>query len=870
MREVRALEFLPFGDDDERVRARERVVGRIDECETRERIGPVVQIEREHAPRLVERDGIVRAHRRAAREQRSDQASARRFAHVVGVRLEREPPDSERAARQIGAVALFDLVEQHVLLCVVHVLDRLENPERLTVFARGANERLHVLRKARAAVADARIQEVIADPRIGADPAAHRLDVGADAIREIRHLVHERDARREHRVRRVFRELRRAHVHVDRALVIAVERRVELLHLLAGDRARRVVVDADDDPVRPHEIVDGRALLQELGIRHDREAMLGAAREAARGKRLVDHRAHALRGADRHRRFVDDHLVARHVAADVARGLEHVLQVRRAVLVGRRADRDELNLAVRDARLDVRRERDAAGGARARDDFLQTRLVNRHAAVVQDVDLAGIDVETEHVVADLGETRAGDEAHITRADDGDLHKYSDDSLGRTASARLRPRAASRRPARPASLPLHCRPMTDSLRNGGLDAPRRIGFPSAASGALPIEQARPETAILACISRQILGALLDERAHHLELGSPRFVGRGDLRVEQVQHAGEVRRLFHLRARERMRDVVAAQLRDILIDDIEQIVRRIALRIARQQLGALGRPIERRVRFHQLVGDERQISGILRLDPAPVLDRRAMVAGRGGRIARQDRRARVLRIHRERVAQMLGRELGALALQRVLSKLAMELRDLRRETRRTHRFDPRRGVDRLGPVLLDLVDREECALRVERVVPLGQHVERLLRAIEQARLQEVLAELEERVVALAHGQIVAAQQILMDADRPVRLAAAAKQVAEREVQLDRFGIELRDFDERIDRFVRLFVQQEIQAAKIRARQVRALGQQLVEVVARRHPAERERDGNGEQPPEIEIHATCRKKPGPRGVRGVGIVK
>jgi hypothetical protein len=80
-----------------------------------------------------------------------------------------------------------------------------------------------------------------------------------------------------------------------------------------------------------------------------------------------------------------------------------------------------------------------------------------------------------------------------------------------------------------------------------------------------------------------------------------------------------------------------------------------------------------------------------------------------------------------------------------------------------------------------------------------VERLLRPVEQAGLQEVLAELVQRVVALVHRQVRAAQQVLVDADRAVRLAAAAKQVAEREVQLDRLGVELGDLDERIDRLV-----------------------------------------------------------------------
>ena len=145
------------------------------------------------------------------------------------------------------------------------------------VLARRVLQRLHVLRKAAAAVADARIQEVVADPRVGADALAHRLDVGAEPIGEVGELVHERDARRQHRVRRVLGELGRAHVHHQHALVVALERRVDGAH--RGDRA--LVVGADDDAVGPHEIVDRRALLQELRVRHDRERRSSTPRVAA-------------------------------------------------------------------------------------------------------------------------------------------------------------------------------------------------------------------------------------------------------------------------------------------------------------------------------------------------------------------------------------------------------------------------------------------------------------------------------------------------------------------------------------------------------------------------------------------------------------
>ena len=82
----------------------------------------------EYASRLVHRDRIVRDDARAARGERVDDHARRRLAHVVGVRLERESPQRERAAGKIRAEARDDLVDQHVLLRVVDRFDRGEQP----------------------------------------------------------------------------------------------------------------------------------------------------------------------------------------------------------------------------------------------------------------------------------------------------------------------------------------------------------------------------------------------------------------------------------------------------------------------------------------------------------------------------------------------------------------------------------------------------------------------------------------------------------------------------------------------------------------------------------------------------------------------
>ena len=100
-----------------------------------------------------------------------------------------------------------------VRLQIVHLFDGVQQRKLEPVLVCGADDGLHVLRKARAAVADAGEEEVVSDATVGAHPTAHIGDVGADALAEIRDLVHERDARREERVCRVLRHLRAAVVH---------------------------------------------------------------------------------------------------------------------------------------------------------------------------------------------------------------------------------------------------------------------------------------------------------------------------------------------------------------------------------------------------------------------------------------------------------------------------------------------------------------------------------------------------------------------------------------------------------------------------------------------------------------------------------
>src|SRR5690606_34775179 len=131
-----------------------------------------------------------------------------------------------------------------------------------------------------------------------------------------------------------------------------------------------------------------------------------------------------------------------------------------------------------------------------------------------------------------------------------------------------------------------------------------------------------------------------------------------------------------------------------------------------------------------------------------------------------------------------------------------------------------------------------------------VERVLGTVDQAGAQVVLAELEERVLALLGVEVAPLDQVLVDPDRPVGLAPTPEQVAEGEMQLDRLGIDLHHVDEGVDRLVGLLVEEEVESAEVGVRHV-AAAVGLARLEAGREPAEDEEERDGEQPPGVEGH-------------------
>ena len=127
-------------------------------------------------------------------------------------------------------------------------------------------------------------------------------------------------------------------------------------------------------------------------------------------------------GADRDGRFGDNHSVIGEIFAHFLRHGIDERQIRVSIApAARRADSDEDRIGVLDSFGKRRREAEASGLHIAFDQRIEPRFVDRHDSVVQAVDLALILVDADHVVAEIGEASARDEADIARANHCDFH-----------------------------------------------------------------------------------------------------------------------------------------------------------------------------------------------------------------------------------------------------------------------------------------------------------------------------------------------------------------------------------------------------------------------------------------------------------------
>ena len=183
-------------------------------------------------------------------------------------------PSSAISLPTSGPRCFWSFDDHAPLLQLVDLDHRVEQLEVVARVARQLLERRDVLGEARAAEADPRLQELRPDAVVEPHAARDLDDVGARLLADVGDLVDEGDLRGEERVGGELDHLGAADVGAHQR---RVERRVELDHRVA----RPVAVVADDDAVGVEEVLDRRALLEELRARDVAEALLALLAEDA-------------------------------------------------------------------------------------------------------------------------------------------------------------------------------------------------------------------------------------------------------------------------------------------------------------------------------------------------------------------------------------------------------------------------------------------------------------------------------------------------------------------------------------------------------------------------------------------------------------
>ena len=244
------------------------------------------------------------------------------------------------------------------------------------VVLRGLDQRDGVLGKAGAAIARPGVQEFRADAVVETDSARDLLDIGADLLAQVRHLVDEGDLGREEAVGGVFDHLRGAAIGEHDRRRVEVERTIEVRKHFAG----AAVIGADDDPVGMLEVLDRRAFAQEFRIGDDRH---GDVRP-----QLAQNPFDLVAGSDRHRRFGDDdRRLGQQRCKLTGRGVDE-RQIGVAVAAPRRrADRDEHRIGLADG-CQVGREGKPTLLPVGGDQVGEPGLVDRDFALIERRDLA--------------------------------------------------------------------------------------------------------------------------------------------------------------------------------------------------------------------------------------------------------------------------------------------------------------------------------------------------------------------------------------------------------------------------------------------------------------------------------------------------
>src|SRR5208283_373116 len=152
-----------------------------------------------------------------------------------------------------------DFFEEPVHLLGVDALDFLEQPEIVTDLLGDLDEGAEVLRETTAAKADAGVEKAAADAFVHPHAGGNFLHVRPGRFAERGDGVDVGNFERQKRIGGVLDEFGGIDVGDDDG---RVERRVNLLHHRGGT----LRTDTDDNPVRFHQVADGKTFAQKFGV----------------------------------------------------------------------------------------------------------------------------------------------------------------------------------------------------------------------------------------------------------------------------------------------------------------------------------------------------------------------------------------------------------------------------------------------------------------------------------------------------------------------------------------------------------------------------------------------------------------------------
>lgn len=330
----------------------------------------------------------------------------------------------------------------------------------------------------------------------------------------------------------------------------------------------------------------------------------------------------------------------------------------------------------------------------------------------------------------------------------------------------------------------------------------------------MQRTRLEAALLALVDRLTRQQVADDASRHLCPSAIRGVGAGGLRLqlEQSLQGREVGITRQMVGQQVERRRLAARLGDRVGEAAYQWRTGTARGEPFQQVEHLVLTAELAHGLDQGRQDLGDVGRTTFGDPLEECDRPCEVSRLERREPLQHGRTHAGRIGRLGVAQVLLRRDRITFALGLLGQLAVILGDGDRHrlaSEGSQTLDQLETSDPIAFLLVDIEQRLERALAVQ--TQLGQFEEEVFRAVEQAGAQIVLTQLEECETAPFGRQILARDQILMDTDGTIDLATTAEQCAERQMGLECVAVDICEFEEEVDRLVRLFLEQIVQAAQ-----------------------------------------------------------